>query len=180
MNFSIQQTLENEKAGLVALTRADFEGLYQIASDPEVWAQHPNRDRWKKDVFESFFEGAMKSGGAFKIIDKASGQIAGSTRFYDYNETDNSILIGYTFYGTRYWGSGLNPVVKRLMMDYIFQYVDKVYFQVGAENIRSQIAIGRLGAEKIAEQEVAYYGEPSRLNFVYELGKENYLQQVKK
>lgn len=174
MNFSIQQTLENEKVKLVALTEADFEELYQVASDPDVWAQHPNKDRWRKEVFQSFFEGAISSGGAFKIIDKASGEIAGSTRFYDYNEADNSILIGYTFYGTRYWGSGLNPAVKKLMMDYAFQFVDKICFHVGAGNVRSQIAVGRLGAQKVAEQEVAYYGEPSKLNFVYELLKENY------
>ena len=53
------------------------------------------------------------------------------------------------------------------MLNYIFQFVPEVHFHIGANNVRSQIAIGRLGAEKIAEQEVAYYGEPVRLNFEY-------------
>jgi hypothetical protein len=33
----------------------------------------------------------MESRGAFKIIEKNTGEIAGSTRFYDYNSEDNSI-----------------------------------------------------------------------------------------
>lgn len=173
MNFSIQTILENEQIKLVPLTVADFEALYKVASDPEIWMQHPNKDRWKQDVFQNFFDGAISSKGAFKIIDKSTNEIAGCTRFYDYNEEDNSILIGYTFYGTKSWGTGINPVVKKLMMDYIFQYVDKVLFHVGSTNVRSQIAVTRLGAKKIAEQEVAYYGEAPKLNFVYEMNKED-------
>jgi RimJ/RimL family protein N-acetyltransferase len=60
------------------------------------------------------------------------------------------------------------------MLDYIFQFVSKVHFHIGADNIRSQIAIERLGAEKIAEQEIAYYGEVPRLNFVYEIIREKW------
>jgi RimJ/RimL family protein N-acetyltransferase len=171
MNFSIQTPLENDKVSLQPLQKDDFEALYQTACDEKIWLQHPNKDRWKKEVFQSFFEGAIASQGAFKIIDKATGKIAGSTRFYNYSEAENTILIGYTFYATQFWGTGINTSVKKLMMDYIFQYVDKVQFHVGAENIRSQIAVGRLGAEKIAEEQVAYYGELPKLNFVYEISK---------
>lgn len=172
--FDIQATLENDFMILAPLEEGDFEALHQVASDPQIWEQHPNKDRWKKEVFQVYFEGAMQSGGAYKIMDKASGQIAGSTRIYDYNETDNSILIGYTFYARAYWGKGVNLAVKALMLNYLFQYVSKVGFHIGAQNIRSQIAISRLGAQKTGEQEVAYYGEPSKLNFVYEIEKANW------
>jgi hypothetical protein len=46
-----------------------------------------------------------------------------------------------------------------------------VRFHIGAGNVRSQIAIQRLGAAKVAEQEVSYYGEQPKRNFVYELTK---------
>lgn len=174
MNFSIQPILENETALMLPLTATDFNALYAVAADEAIWQQHPNKDRWKKEVFLSFFDGAMLSKGAFKIVDKKSGEVAGSTRFYDYNEEEKSILIGYTFYSTRFWGTGINHIVKKLMMDYIFQYVDKVQFHIGAENIRSQIAITRLGANKIAAENIAYYGEAPKLNFVYEITKETY------
>lgn len=172
--FDIQATLENDSMLMLPLEESDFEALHQVASDPQIWEQHPNKDRWKKEVFQVYFEGAMQSRGAYKIIDKTTGQIAGSTRIYDYNEAENSILIGYTFYAREYWGKGINLAVKALMLNYLFQYVSKVGFHIGAQNIRSQIAISRLGARKTGEQEVAYYGEPSKLNFVYEIKKENW------
>ncbi|MEY8759124.1 GNAT family N-acetyltransferase [Chryseobacterium tongliaoense] len=174
MNFSIQPVLENREYQLIPLQQGDFESLYEVASDPEVWKQHPNKDRYKREVFENFFKGAIESKGAFKIMDKASGDVLGSSRYYDFNEKNNSIFIGYTFYGTKSWGKGINPQIKQLMLDYIFGFVDKVHFHIGKENFRSQIALERLGGQKIAEEEVAYFGEPTRTNFVYEITKENW------
>jgi RimJ/RimL family protein N-acetyltransferase len=175
MKFDIQPILENDKVVLHPLQEDDFEALYAVASDPKIWEQHPNKDRWKKEVFQTYFQGAMGSKGAFKIIDKSSGKIAGSTRIYDYNEQDNSVLIGYTFYATEYWGKGINQSVKALMLDYLFQFVSSVYFQIGADNIRSQVAISRLGARKVGEQEVAYFGEATKLNYIYRIEKDEWL-----
>ena len=47
--------------------------------------QHPERDRYKEDVFRVFFKEALESGGAFVIIDRKVQQIIGSTRFYGYD-----------------------------------------------------------------------------------------------
>lgn len=174
MHFNIQPTLENDKVILSPLHEQDFEELYAVAADPKIWEQHPNKDRWKKEVFKTFFDGAILSKGAFKIIDKTSNSVIGSTRFYDYDEEDKSILIGYTFYATKYWGSGINYSVKKIMLDYIFQFVSIVHFHIGANNIRSQIALERLGTTKIGEQEVTYFGELPKLNYVYILKKEDF------
>jgi len=174
MEINIQPTLKNEGVILYPLEENDFEALYDVASDPKIWEQHPNKDRWKKEVFQTFFDGALQSKGAFKIAENITGNPIGSTRYYDYNETDNSIFIGYTFYGTSCWGNGINKSVKAIMLDYIFQFVSKVNFHIGSNNTRSQIAIGRIGAQKIAEEEVAYFGEETKLNFVYEIPKENW------
>jgi RimJ/RimL family protein N-acetyltransferase len=171
MNINIQPILENETVILFPLQQADFNELYNVASDPKIWQQHPNKDRWQKEIFSNFFDGAMQSGGAFKIVDKANAKVIGSTRYYDYNENERSIFIGYTFYAVACWGTGINSLVKATMLNYIFQYVDKVYFHIGAGNIRSQIAIGRLGAIKVSEEEVTYFGEAPKLNFVYEITK---------
>ena len=104
MNFNIQPILENEKVILYPLQEEDFEALYNVASDPKIWEQHPTKDRWKRENFQIFFDGAIQSKGAFKIVDKATGNIIGSTRIYEYNEKENSLFIGYTFYATSYWG----------------------------------------------------------------------------
>ena len=176
MDFNIQPTLETEKVILYPLQEKDFEVLYTTAFDPKIWEQHPNKDRWKKDIFKTFFNGAIQSKGAFKIVDKATESVIGSTRIYDYNKQENSMFIGYTFYAVQYWGKGINQLVKSTMLDYVFQFVSKVYFHIGADNIRSQIAISRLGAEKITEQEVTYFGETPKLNFMYIISKEKWEQ----
>ena len=169
--MNIQATLENENVKLVPLNPNDLEELFSVASDPKIWEQHPNKDRYQREVFEKFFQGAIESKGEFKIMDKSSNEVAGSTRFYDYNPKENSIFIGYTFYATKFWGSKLNPQVKKLMLDYIFQFVDKVNFHVGKDNIRSQKAMEKLGAKKVDEVNVAYFGEPAKLNVVFEIDK---------
>jgi len=177
MSFNIQPTLENETAILLPLQEEDFDALYYVASDPKIWEQHPNKDRWQKEVFQNFFNGAIQSKGAFKIIDKTTGNVIGSTRFYDHNPDTNSILIGYTFYAVSSWGKGINLSVKAMMLDYIFQFVNTVHFHIGSGNVRSQIAISRIGAIKISEQEVTYFGETPKQNFVYELGKKQWLER---
>lgn len=177
MAFNTQPILENDKVILSPLQEKDFEDLYSVSSDEEIWKQHPNKDRWKKDIFRNFFDGAIQSGGAFKIIDKESKEIAGSTRIYDFDETDESILIGYTFFATKFWGKGYNLLVKKLLLDYLFQFVSRVYFHIGATNFRSQKSISKLGAMKTGEKEIAYFGEQSKLNFIYCITKEDWLKR---
>ena len=176
--FAVLPRLETDAVALLPLQETDFADLYAVAADPNIWEQHPNKDRWRKDVFRTFFEGAMQSRGAFKIVAKATGTVMGSTRIYDYDPQDSSILIGYTFYGTQYWGKGINQAVKALLLDYLFQFVHTVRFHIGAGNVRSQIAIQRLGATKVAELEMAYYGELPKLNFVYEISKPAWLTRT--
>jgi len=174
MNFSIQPTLENENIQLNPLQESDFERLFSVAADPEVWSMHPNKERYKREVFQNFFKGAVESKGAFLIIDKNSNEVLGSTRFYDYNDEEKSIFIGYTFYGTQSWGKNINASVKKMMLDYIFQFVDKVIFHVGKDNIRSVKAMNKLGAENLGEEEVAYFGEASKMNVVFQIKKEDW------
>lgn len=102
MEFNIQPIIVTEEVILYPLEEKDIEFLYTTASDPKIWEQHPNKDRWKKDIFKTFFDGAIQSMGAFKIVDKATESVIGSTRIYDYNEQENSIFIGYTFYAVAY------------------------------------------------------------------------------
>lgn len=172
--FNLQPILENEFVKIHPLTQSDFEDLFVVASDPLIWEQHPNPDRYKRTVFETFFKGAIESGGAFLVMDAQTEKVIGSSRFYDFNPEKKSILIGYTFFARSHWGGKYNPALKQLMMQHAFQFVDSVVFHIGANNIRSQKAIERVGANKIGELEIEYYGEPSKWNFVYEIRKEDW------
>ncbi|MEE1945956.1 GNAT family N-acetyltransferase [Pedobacter sp. KR3-3] len=175
MSFNLQPTtLADKLIRLVPLKEEDFEALYAVASDPLIWEQHPNKDRYKREVFQNFFQGAIESKGAFIVYEQASGQVVGSSRYYDFDETNNSVTVGYTFIGRDYWGKGHNKALKKLMFDYAFQFVDHITLHIGATNFRSQKAIEKLGAKKIDEIEVAYYGEPVKLNFVYQVAKKDW------
>ncbi len=172
----IQPTLQNEFVKLVPLKETDFEILYKVASDPLIWEQHPNKNRWKRDVFGNFFKGAIESKGAFLIYDAKTNEVIGSSRFYDFNEEKSEVSIGYTFYVRSHWGGKYNPSAKQLMIEHAFQFVDNVIFHIGANNIRSQKAIERIGAVKIAEEDVEYFGEDSTLNFIYRIEKNNWVK----
>ena len=174
MSFDLQPTLENELIRIIPLKADDFEKLYAIAADPLIWEQHPNQDRYKREVFENFFKGAMESKCAFIVYDKTTGSVVGSSRYYDPNEDDLTVAIGYTFIGRNFWGKGHNTAIKELMLNYAFQFVNQVILHIGATNFRSQKATEKLGAKKISEVEVAYYGEPLKWNFVYQIDKQNW------
>ncbi len=174
MSIHLQPILQNNLILLQPLQMIDFEALYKTASDPLIWEQHPNKNRYQREAFQNYFEGAIQSGGALMAIDKQTNEIAGCSRFYDYNEAEQSVFIGYTFLARKFWGKQYNPAMKNLMINHAFQFVNTVLFHIGAENIRSQIAISRVGATKRREVIVAYYGEPDKHNFEYELRKEDW------
>ncbi len=175
MHFDLQPTLENDLIQIVPLKETDFEALYAVASDRLIWEQHPNKDRYQRVVFQNFFKGAIESKGAFIVYEKATGDIVGSSRYYELDKENSSVAVGYTFIGRGFWGKGHNRALKTLMLDYAFQFIDKVILHIGATNYRSQKATEKLGASKVGELEVAYYGEPVKLNFIYQVDKAKWI-----
>ena len=158
------------------LQEDDFENLFSAASDPLIWEQHPNKNRYQQKEFENYFKGAIESGGAFLVKDALTQEVIGSSRYSDYSEENDVVSIGYTFFIRRCWGKGYNYALKELMLDHIFQYVANVNFYIGAVNKRSQISIERIGAIKTGEAQMAYFGEPAKLDFVYTITKEQWTQ----
>ncbi|WP_341836148.1 hypothetical protein WJU16_25345 [Chitinophaga pollutisoli] len=62
MAFNTQPVLENETVQLRPLQESDYPALYAIASDPKIWEQHPNKDRWQEPVFRKFLKAPWKAG----------------------------------------------------------------------------------------------------------------------
>jgi RimJ/RimL family protein N-acetyltransferase len=169
--MNLQPVLESERILMQPLQHSHFEALFDVASDPLIWEQHPNKDRYRRPVFEVFFDGALLSGGAFLVTNKENQSIMGCTRFYDFNSLKKSVFIGYTFIARQWWGKQMNHEMKRLMLDHAFLYVDEVYFHVGSSNIRSQIAMERLGGVQLRKITVAYHGEAPKENVEYLISK---------
>jgi RimJ/RimL family protein N-acetyltransferase len=174
MNFDLQPTLENELVKLVPLKKDNFDSLYQVASDPLIWEQHPDRYRYTKEGFEKYFNGAIKCGGAFLVREKSSNEVIGSSRYYNFDEGKKSIAIGFTFLARKYWGTAYNRAMKELMLDHAFKFVETVIFHIGDQNIRSQKAVEKLGAVKVGNIKSKNPDSSIQIKLIYELKKNNW------
>ena len=145
--------LETNAFSLEQTTSLDFEPLYAVASDPVVWEQHPEKDRWKRPVFSAFFQAALENDiGCFTIRDKITGVVMGSTRFYSHDASVEAVRLGYTFLCPSYWGSGANQEIKEVLLEFAFTIVENVYFDIGKENFRSRKAVEKLGAVECEDE----------------------------
>ena len=149
MAFELQPTLRGELLELRPLRADDFDALFAVASDPLIWEQHPESDRYREEVFREFFRGAMESGGAFVAVDLKDGRVVGSSRYHGYDEAQSEIEIGWTFLARTHWGGRYNGEMKRLMLAHAFRFVDNVVFLVGPENWRSRRAVEKIGGRLV-------------------------------
>jgi N-acetyltransferase len=163
--FDSQPTLQGEFVTLRPLRPEDRDELYAVASDPLIWEQHPANDRYKEDVFNTFFRKALESGGALITIDPKNGTVIGSSRFYGYNEERSEVEIGWTFLARSHWGGRYNQEMKGLMLRHAFKFVASVIFVIGVQNFRSQRAIEKIGAVPVGSRPDA----EGRDSFVYQI-----------
>ena len=110
--MDLQPTLTGDLILLRPLRRFDFEPLYRAASDPFIWELHPQQDRYTLPVFQTYFDWAIESKGAFAIIDRKTGEIIGSSRYHDYDPLEKSVVVGYTFLSRAYWGGEYKPRIE--------------------------------------------------------------------
>jgi RimJ/RimL family protein N-acetyltransferase len=169
--FELQPTLSGARLELRPLRPEDFEALYAVASDPLIWAVHPEPNRYKREVFEGFFAEALKSKGALAVLDRGTGLMIGSSRFYDLDVQKSEIIIGYTFLSRDCWGGSFNREMKTLMLGHAFRFVKAVIFHVGENNIRSRKAMEKIGGVLSGSLEkLGPDGRPRR-NVVYRIAR---------
>lgn len=140
-----QPELRSEHLILRPLREDDWDALFAAASDPQIWALHPEPTRHQAAVFRRYFQSGIESGGALLVLDRASGAVIGSSRYTDHRVDTRSVEIGYTFLTRPYWGGAMNRELKSLMLDHAFQHVDTVWFVVGEHNLRSRAAMQKIG-----------------------------------
>jgi RimJ/RimL family protein N-acetyltransferase len=138
----------------------DADALYAAASDPLIWEQHPQPDRWRREVFDGYFADQLDSGGALLVLDAQTGEAIGLSRYHGFDADRSEVEIGWTFLVRRCWGGVYNRELKDLMLDHAFRYVDNVVFLVAPENTRSRRAVEKIGAVEIGMRPGAD-GQPS-------------------
>ena len=170
----LQPTLVGPRMIVRPITPADWEQMFAAASDPEVWALHPVRDRYKTEVFREFFDGAIGSTSAFSFVDRQTSTVVGSSRYYGHDPIACEIEIGWTFLARRYWGGSYNAEVKRLMLEHAFTFVDTVVFWVGETNWLSQRAMEKIGGVRRAGLQPRTLGGTTWVHVVYEIRKRDF------
>lgn len=144
--------LEDEAVLLRLLHEDDFEHLLPYALN--------ERDTWYYSLLQAAGEDGMrnyinaavqaKAKGTefpFIVFDKQTGTYAGSTRFYDINLPFKTLQLGYTWYGEKYRGTGLNKHCKYLLLQFAFEQLgmERVEFRADARNQRSIAAMKSIG-----------------------------------
>ncbi len=170
-----QPVLEGERLLLRPLCAEDWDALFAVASDPVIWAIHPQPNRWQEPVFRTFFANALASGGALAVMDRRSGALIGSSQYkLDDRADGGAVEIGWTFLARSYWGGETNRELKRLMLDHAFGFVARVEFRVGESNLRSCRAMEKVGGRLTGRSEMVETPTVPMRHVVYEITREGF------
>lgn len=84
----------------------------------------------------------------FAVLDAVTGDVRGSTSFYDVEHALQRCEIGHTFYGRPWWGGPTNPACKLALLTHAFEHwgMQRVALRGDSRNSRSLAAMRRLGA----------------------------------
>jgi N-acetyltransferase len=139
-------TLEGNIVRLEPLSLAHLDGLCAIGFDESLWRYMMTRMATRDDM-RAFIEGA--DAGVFAVIHRASGRVAGSTRYMNYEPAHKRVEIGWTWYGVEFQRTAVNTECKLLLMEHAFETMgmNRVELKTDARNERSRAAILRIGAQ---------------------------------
>jgi RimJ/RimL family protein N-acetyltransferase len=143
------------------LTEADLPGLHPVLADPEVYAQGYVMHRRPSSLEDAatlarqrFLSGQGAADGrgggrtAYAIRMVGDGTLVGTSSLLEAHLDNESIHLGSTLYGSRWWGTQVNPEAKFLLLSHCFEDCGygRVKIQTDALNTRSTAAIAKLGA----------------------------------
>jgi RimJ/RimL family protein N-acetyltransferase len=145
-------TLEDDRVLLRPLVETDFEYLLPFAlNEPNTW-NYSLTSAAGEDGMRAYIKAAVNGRITgkeypFIVFDKASGGYAGSTRFYDIQPAYQTLQLGYTWYGEKFRGTGLNKHCKFLLLQFAFDQlgIERVEFRADGRNERSIAAMKSIG-----------------------------------
>lgn len=188
-NFSQSIVLENETVLLRPLQESDSDNLVEISiNEPETWEYSLVRANGRENL-EKYIQIALKAKEnetefPFIVFDKKSGKYAGSTRFYDMNLQFKTLQLGYTWYGKRFRGTGLNKHCKFLLLQFAFETLgmERVEFRADNNNKRSIAAMKSIGCkvEGILRNHMPTLGSDARRDsIILSILKNEWFDEVK-
>jgi RimJ/RimL family protein N-acetyltransferase len=153
-NFTGNDVLEDERVLLRPLTAQDYDLLLPFAlQEPELWKFSLVSAAGGEGLL-NYITIALKGKKEgtecpFIVFDKKTGEYAGSTRFYDIQLPYKTVQLGYTWYGKKFQGTGLNRHCKFLLLSFCFEQMDleRVEFRADNKNARSIAAMKAIGCK---------------------------------
>ncbi len=154
IDFNKEYILENDVVLLRPLIKEDIKYLMPFGiNEPTLWEYSAIPANGKENM-KTYFDIAIKGREdkkqyPFIVFDKRAEEYAGSTRFYDYQTFHESTQLGYTWYGKKFQGTGLNKNCKYLMLEFAFEYLklERVEFRADNNNKRSIAAMKSIGCK---------------------------------
>ncbi len=151
-DFSKNIKLEDERVLIRPLLASDYEHLVNFSiQEPEIWTYSLVRILGKEDLHQ-YIQSALEARAnekeyPFIVYDKQLEAYAGCTRFYDIQPFSGSLLLGYTWYGKQFQGTGLNRHCKFLLLDHAFGElgIERVELRADSRNARSIAAMKGIG-----------------------------------
>ena len=147
-------TLEGQHTSLEPLTLAHQEALIAAADDGELWNSTvtivPTHETMHTYIETALQSQARGSELPFVIIRKSSGEVVGTTRFYEIEPNDRRVAIGYTWVSLSAQRTAINTEAKLLLLTHAFEHwqCNRVEFITDVLNEQSRAAILRLGAQE--------------------------------
>jgi RimJ/RimL family protein N-acetyltransferase len=147
-------TLEGQHVRLEPLSQTHQQALIAAAGDGELWNSTvtivPTRS-----TIAGYIEAALQALAQgrelpFVIVRRTSGEVVGTTRFYDIEQNDRRVAIGYTWLSASAQRTPVNTETKLLLLTHAFEYwhCNRVEFITDVLNQQSRTAILRLGAKQ--------------------------------
>ena len=147
-------TLTGSKVILEPLSLEHLDGLISAVKDGELWklwfTSIPSPEK-----AEGYIKTALEmreNAGAMPFIvrDRESNKIIGCTRYFNVDEVNQRLEIGYTWYSESYQRTAVNTECKYLLLSHAFEKLDAiaVEFRTHWHNHKSRAAIARLGAKQ--------------------------------
>jgi N-acetyltransferase len=147
-------TLDGAGIRLEPLAETHHAALCAVGLDAELWRWTPKPVRTATDMAAYIaFALAEKAAGRalpFAIIDKATGQAIGSTRYGAIEPAHRRLEIGWTWLGQSWQRTAANTEAKYLLLRHAFETLGclRVELKTDALNQRSRAAIRRIGARE--------------------------------
>jgi len=148
-------TLVGQHVRLEPLTHAHASGLFAVAGEAEIWRYLPVPEPGSLDAMEAVVATALAEAARglrlpFAIVARADGRVCGSTSYLDIAPAHRRIEIGWTWLGAAARRTAINTECKLLLLQHAFEALGcgRVQLKTDARNLRSQAAIGRLGAKR--------------------------------